>query len=96
MVENEKCRIYWNYSFPTLRQIQANKPDVVLLDHQSRTIFVIEFSAPGETNIVRKKEEKRTKYRDLLFELRRLYPNHSVKMVVLITGVLGGMMNPLL
>ncbi|XP_074025758.1 uncharacterized protein [Leptinotarsa decemlineata] len=96
VVGNEKCRIYWNYSFPTLRLIQANKPDVVLLDHQTKTIFVVEFSAPGETNIVRKEEEKRIKYRDFLFELRRLYPDHSVKMVVLIIGVLGGMMSSLL
>ncbi|XP_074035582.1 uncharacterized protein [Leptinotarsa decemlineata] len=96
VVGNEKCRIYWNYSFPTLRLIQANKPDVVLLDHQIKTIFVVEFSAPGETNIVRKEEEKRIKYRDFLFELRRLYPDHSVKMVVLIVGVLGGMMSSLL
>ena len=26
VVGNEKCLIYWNYSFPTVRQIQANKP----------------------------------------------------------------------
>ena len=28
VVGNEKCLIYWNYSFPTVRQIQANKPDI--------------------------------------------------------------------
>ncbi|XP_074026348.1 uncharacterized protein isoform X1 [Leptinotarsa decemlineata] len=96
VVENEKCRIYWNYPFTTLRLIQANKPDVVLLEHQSKTIFVVEFSAPGDTNIVRKEEEKRIKYRDFLFELRRLYPGHSVKKIVLIIGVLGEMMSSLL
>ncbi|KAG5884670.1 hypothetical protein JTB14_033208 [Gonioctena quinquepunctata] len=96
VVENENCRIYWNYSFPTLKQIQANKPDVVLSDREQKTIYVIEFSAPGETNIVRKEDEKRTKYRDLLFELRILYPDHSVKMVVLIIGAPRGMMPTLL
>ena len=89
VVGNEKCLIYWNYSFPTVRQIQANKPDIVLLDHQLKTMYVIEFSAPAENNIVLKEEEKRTKYRDLLFELRRLYPDHTVKIVVLIIGALG-------
>nr|CAH7747650.1 unnamed protein product [Callosobruchus chinensis] len=34
VVENERCRIYWNYSFPTLELVQATKPDIVLLDHQ--------------------------------------------------------------
>ena len=41
VVGNEKCLIYWNYSFPTVRQIQANQPDIVLLDHQLKTMYVI-------------------------------------------------------
>nr|CAH7753781.1 unnamed protein product [Callosobruchus chinensis] len=72
VVENERCRIYYNYSFPTLELVQANKPDIVLLDHQQKTMFVIEFSAPAEVNIVSKEEEKRTKYQELLEQLRRL------------------------
>nr|CAH7753439.1 unnamed protein product [Callosobruchus chinensis] len=40
VVENERCRIYWNYSFPTLELVQANKPDIVLLDHQQKTMFI--------------------------------------------------------
>ena len=62
---NEKCLIYWKYSFPTVRQIQANKPDVVLLDlvAQLKTMYVVDFSA---------REKKQSKYRDLLFVLRRL------------------------
>ncbi|XP_039289959.1 uncharacterized protein LOC120352632 [Nilaparvata lugens] len=47
--------------------------------------------APAEGNIVTKEEEKQTKYHDLLMELRRLNPGYSVRMVVLIVGVLGGM-----
>ncbi|CAH1163505.1 unnamed protein product [Phaedon cochleariae] len=93
---HERCRIYWNFSFPTLRQIQANKPDIVLLDHHSKAMFVIEFSAPAEPNIVLKEGEKRTKYRDLLFELRRLYPDHSVELVILIIGSLGSTRHTLL
>nr|CAH7735776.1 unnamed protein product [Callosobruchus chinensis] len=64
VVENERCRIYWNYSFHTLELVQANKPD--------KTMFIIEFSAPAEVNIVSKEEEKRTKYQELLGQLRRL------------------------
>nr|CAH7714528.1 unnamed protein product [Callosobruchus chinensis] len=62
VVENERCRIYWLYSFPTLELVQATKPDIVLLDRQQKTMFVIEFSAPAEVNIVSKEEEKWNKY----------------------------------
>nr|CAI5848429.1 unnamed protein product [Callosobruchus analis] len=46
VVENERCRIYWNYSFPTLELAQANKPD-----QQQKTMFVIEISAPAKVNV---------------------------------------------
>nr|CAH7740913.1 unnamed protein product [Callosobruchus chinensis] len=96
VVENERCRIYWNYSFPTLELVQANKPDIVLLDHQQNTMFVIEFSAPAEVNIVSKEDEKRTKYQELLGQLRRLWPDYAVSLLVMVIGSLGGMRNTLL
>ena len=60
------------------------KPDMVLLDKEWKTTYVIEFSAPVVTNIVLKEEEKRTKYQDLLFELRTMYPDHNIVLIVLI------------
>nr|CAH7767457.1 unnamed protein product [Callosobruchus chinensis] len=89
VVENERCRIYWNYSFATLELVQANKPDI-------KTMFVIEFSAPAEVNIVSKEEEKRTKYQELLGQLRRLWPDYAVSLLVMVIGSLGGMRNTLL
>ena len=96
VVENERCRIYWNYSFPTTRLLTATKPDIVLFDLVHKAIYVIEFSAPAESNIAKKEEDKRTKYKDLLEELRKLHRGYSVKMVVLVIGVLGGMRPTLL
>lgn len=90
VIENETCKIFWNFSFSTTRQLTATKPDIVLLDKTTRSMYVIEFSAPAETNVVAKETEKRTKYQDLLFELRKQYPEYSVKLIVLIIGVLGG------
>nr|CAH7728688.1 unnamed protein product [Callosobruchus chinensis] len=95
-VENERCRIHWNYSFPTLELVQANKPDIVLFDHQQKTIFDIEFSAPAEVNIASKEEEKGNKYQELLGQLRRLWPDYAVSLLVMVIGSLGGMRNTLL
>lgn len=96
VVENDNCRIYWNFSFSTIRQIQANKPDIVLLDKLTKSIYVIEFSAPAEINLILKEEEKRTKYIPLVYELKQLFPGHSVQTVVLIIGALGGIRATLL
>lgn len=96
VVENDNCRLYWNFSFATIRHVQANKPDIVLLDKLARAIYVIEFSAPAEPNVVQKEEEKQTKYQPLVFELKQLFPGHSVKIIVLIIGALGGIRNTML
>ena len=96
VVENDNCRIYWNYPFPTTHLIQANKPDIVLLEKRTSSMYVIEFSAPAETNIDIKEREKRAKYIDLVGELRRLYPECSVRLVVLVVGVLGGIKDTIL
>src|SRR5699024_8136098 len=96
VVENERSRIYWNFPITTVRHLPANKPDVLLLDKQEKCLFVIEFSAPAENNIKTKEEEKRTKYQELITELRQLYPGHRVKLVVLIIGSLGGVPHSLL
>nr|CAH7725867.1 unnamed protein product [Callosobruchus chinensis] len=63
---------------------------------QEKTIFIIEFSAPAEVNIVSKEEEKRTKYQELLGQLRRLWPDYAVSLLVMVIGSLGGMRNTLL
>jgi len=83
VVGNGSARIFWNYVFPTTTQITANKPDIVLLDIANRTMFVIEFSSLAEKNIVLKEQEKGTKYRELISELKQLYPGDSIKLGVI-------------
>nr|CAH7729160.1 unnamed protein product [Callosobruchus chinensis] len=91
--QRQRCQIYWNYSFATLELVHSNKPDIVLLDHQQKTI---EFSAPAEVNIVSKEGEKGAKYQELLGHLRRLWPDYAVSLLVMVIGSLGGMRNTLL
>ncbi|CAG0898393.1 unnamed protein product, partial [Darwinula stevensoni] len=96
VVERPNVKIYWNYAHSTTRQLTATKPDITLFDVVAKEIFVIEFSIPSERNISRKEEEKRSKYQDLLFELRGQHPGYRVHLVVLIVGCLGSMKDTLM
>nr|CAH7738054.1 unnamed protein product [Callosobruchus chinensis] len=58
-------------------------------------MFVIEFWAPAEVSIVSKEEEKRTKYQELLGQLRRLWPDYAASLLLMVIGSLGGMRNTL-
>nr|CAH7766236.1 unnamed protein product [Callosobruchus chinensis] len=59
-------------------------------------MFLNEFSAPAEVNIISKEEEKRTKYQELLGQLRRLWPHYAVSLLVMVIRSLRGMSNTLL
>ena len=90
VVSNDKCRILWNFPFSTTKQLAANRPDMVLLDHEDKTMWVFEMSCPAENNIKHKEEEKITKYQPLMFELRKTYRQYDLRFIPLIIGVMGG------
>lgn len=69
-----------------LRLPQANIPDVYLLNHYVYHRVLV----PAESNVALKDKEMHTKYQDLPFELHRIYPEHAVRLVVLIMGYLVG------
>nr|CAH7733829.1 unnamed protein product [Callosobruchus chinensis] len=50
----------------------------------------------SKVNIVSEEEKKRTKYQELLGQLRRLWPDYAVSLLVMVIGSLGGMRNTLL
>lgn len=86
---NKNCKIYWNFSFATTTQIQANKPDLVLLDIKDRRMYIVEFAAPLDENLLKKEKEKHEKYADLRNSLRTTYPDYDITMVVLVVGAMG-------
>lgn len=73
-----------------------NLTSLILSSQQKKAKYIIELSAPAETNIVRKEEDKGTKYKDLLFGLRRLKQDHYVRLMVVIIGSLDGMRQSLI
>lgn len=59
IVENCTCRIYFNYLFFVSRLFLINKPDIVLLDLDIKSMFVIELGCPTEKITSFKEGEKR-------------------------------------
>ena len=90
VIDNENCKILWNFPIPTTSQLSATKPDLVIFDRKTNEIFLIEFSCPAEYNMAAKDAEKKAKYEGLVFDMQKQYPRQKVKLVVLLVGVLGG------
>nr|CAH7745568.1 unnamed protein product [Callosobruchus chinensis] len=83
----EYCSHIWGAAAPTTLSI---------LDAVQRRAIRLIASTPAEVSIVSKEEGKRTKYQELLGQLRRLLPDYAVSLLVMVIGSLGGMRNTLL
>ena len=79
-MENDKCKILWNFTIQTDHIIQARRPDIVLVNKQERTCQLIDVACPADRKVVEKEEEKIEKYRDLAREVAKLW-NVRVKII---------------
>nr|CAH7728313.1 unnamed protein product [Callosobruchus chinensis] len=87
------CSHIWGAAAPTTLSIIVA---IRLIDDPALTFHLQALSHRHAVNIVSKKEEKRTKYQELLGQLRRLWPDYAVSLLVMVIGSLGGMRNTLL
>ena len=87
-IEKDATQIYWERPIVTDRPITANKPDIVIVDRQSKLTLLVDISIPGDWNVATKEAEKHQKYSELKTEIRRMW-NTEVKTVPVIVGALG-------
>ena len=73
VLESERCKILWDFSIQTDHAVDANKPDIVVLDKNSRECFIIDVACPFDTRVGCKTKEKIDKYQDLKREVQRLW-----------------------
>ena len=65
MIENEQTKILWDFSIQTDHPIEANRPDIVVLEKTSRKCLLIDTACPFDTRVANKEKEKIEKYQDL-------------------------------
>ena len=79
----------WDFKIQTDNPIEANKPDIVVFNKESKDCYIIDIACPFDTRIDHKTKEKLEKYQDLRRELKRLWKCKAVKIVPVIIGALG-------
>ena len=80
--------VWWDQKVVTPTQFVACRPDMVVIDRNSRKWLLVDFSVPYDANVAKKEEEKIDKYRDLAAELARMH-NVNVEVVPIIVGSFG-------
>ena len=87
--DNEKCKLLWDFSIQTNKKLDHNRPDIVLVDKQSKSFLIIDVACPNDWRVESKQEEKVNKYLDLAFEIKKLWKMKRVKVVPIVIGALG-------
>ena len=88
IVEGENTTILWDFPINTDRAIQANRPDIVIKDHKSKTCLLIDRTIPTDRNISVKEFDKLSKYKDLQIEIERMW-HLKTTIVPVVVGALG-------
>ena len=88
VVENENCKILWDFNIQTDHVIEARHPDMIVVDKVKKTCTIIDYAIHYDSRVNNKEMEKIEKYHDLARELRKLW-NMKVKVIPIIIGTLG-------
>ena len=65
VVENDKCKILWDFAIQTDKKIEHRRPDIVVIDKEKRECKIIDIAVPDYRNIKVKELEKIINYQDL-------------------------------
>ncbi len=89
ILENEEVKILWEVPVRTDKKINANRPDIILINKQEKTVKLIDITVPQDYNIQKKEKVKKDHYQDLKIEVQRLWKMKTevVPIVIGCTGV---------
>ena len=88
VIENDSCKILWDFTVKADHFIIARRPDMVFIDKKHHEFQIIDFAIPYDTRVDSKEVEKIEKYLDLARELKKVW-NMKVIVVPLVVGALG-------
>ena len=88
MIENDRCKILWDFTVQTDHIIQARRPDMIVIDKETNKAQVIDFAIPYNSRVDSKEMEKIEKYQDLVRELNKLW-DMKVVVIPIVLGALG-------
>ena len=88
VIENDSCKILWNFTVQTNHFITARMPNMIFIDKKHYECLIINFAIHYDTRVDDKEVEQIEKYSDLARELRKVW-NRKVILVPLVVGALG-------
>ena len=73
VTKSDEVTILWDTPIHTDREINANRPDIVIKDKRERRCKIIDVAIPSDNNTFEKEAEKLPKYKDPEIEICRMW-----------------------
>jgi len=89
VLENDQCKLLWDFAIRTDKIIEVHRPDIVIVNKQTKQAQLIDVAVPGDARVASKEVEKMQKYQNLAIEMQRLWELKKVKVVPIVIGALG-------
>ena len=86
--ENERCKILWDFNIQTDHVIEARRPDMIVIDKETKFARIIDFAIPYDSRVNSKEVQKIEKHQDLAREIRKLW-GMRVTVIPIVIGTLG-------
>ena len=91
--EDETHKLLWDFEIQTDNLISARRLELVIINKKKRTCRIMDFSVPADHRVKLKESEKKDKYLELGWELKKLC-NMKVTVIPIViagTGLVQGM-----
>ncbi|XP_069979445.1 uncharacterized protein [Penaeus vannamei] len=88
VLESDECKILWDFPIQTDKTLEHNRPDITVIEKNSKKCLLIDPACPFDTRIERK-EEKCNNYCDLKYEIARMWRMKEVEVIPVVVGALG-------
>ena len=88
VLENYTHKLLWDFDIHTYHLISARGPDLIIINKKKRTCKIVHFTVPADHRIKLKECEKKDKYLDLDWELKKLR-NMQVTIMPFLIGAFG-------
>ena len=73
VLENEDYKMLWDFSVRTYHEIEARRPDLLIIDKSEKNCQIIDVAIPEDGRVRAKEDEKVEKYQDLSREVRKMW-----------------------
>ena len=95
VLERNGQKLFWDWEHRMRTNCTERRPDLTLEDSANKTIVLVDMACPMESNRMKKRDDKVTKYQQLCFEVRERREGYTVEVIPTIIGCLGGGMKEL-